>query len=308
MGRIKALGLFTIVVLSVLAGVGGTASAQLLTQDRCSNAYGITSAQAQARYAWALHCRSNPAPDAAGQSRPGAAYLTDASVTAHNTASAAQRPWLFPVYFNYVGFAPWDVPDGAGTDCYLLPTSATNVGLCVAGCYEESTPLQFADGSMGIKAAFQAGKADLVTLAETATLDDIQFTENRVEAYTVDKYEDWQQIYTLSMSSGGTLRVTNEHPLLTSDGVMHQAQGLRVGDQLVRADGTPDAIVKIETDRVFGKVYNVKPVTEDYTSNIVVAGGYLNGSQRYQNEFLDQINALILRRALAAQTERLIAD
>jgi intein/homing endonuclease len=101
------------------------------------------------------------------------------------------------------------------------------------------------------------------------------------------------------MKSGGSLRVTAEHPLLTDDGIMRQAEDLKVGASLVRADGSPDAISSVEVSKIFGKVYNVRPTTVDYTSNIVVAGGYLNGSVRYQNEFLDMINALILRRALA---------
>jgi hypothetical protein len=280
------------------------ASAQLLdpSNQRCANAIGVTSTQAQARYAWALYCRNNPG------TRPAANYLTDASVDAYNNASDALKPWLFPTYYDFIFAGTWDVPNGAGTNCALLPASAIHAGLCIAGCYDENTNLRFADGELGIKAALQAGKVDLITLAETATLDNLQFTENHVASYTVDKFEDWQVIYTLTMRSGGALRVTSEHPLLTSDGVMHQAQGLQVEDKLIREDGTFDPIVRIETERVFSKVYNVKPVTVDYTSNIVIAGGYLNGSQRYQNEFLHTINSLILRRALAEQADQLTSN
>lgn len=64
---------------------------------------------------------------------------------------------------------------------------------------------------------------------------------------------------------------------------MRQAKALAVGSKLVRADGSPDPIVWIEISNVFGKVYNVGPVSVDYTSNIVVAGGYLNGSVKYQS-------------------------
>jgi hypothetical protein len=240
--------------------------------------------------------------------RPIYHFLSDQSVTDHTNASASLRPWLFPVYYDFIFAGTWDVPDGAGTNCLLLPTSAVHAGLCIAGCYEGSTPLRFADGDLGIRAALDASKVDLVTLSETATLDNLQFSKNRVENYTVDKFEAWQTIYTFTMRSGGVLRVTSEHPLLTSDGVMRQAQGLRIGDELVRADGSPDPIRSVDVEKFFGKVYNVKPVTLDYTSNIVIAGGYLNGSQRYQNEFLDTINSLILRRALAEQADRILTD
>lgn len=290
----------TTLILAVASDVDD-ASAQLLdpTNQRCANAYGVTSAQAQERYAWALYCRNNPGMRSASH------YMTPESVDAYNNASASLKPWLFPVYYDFIFAGTWDVPSGAGTNCTLLPASAVHAGLCVAGCYDENTSLRFADGELGIKAAFQAGKLDLVTLAETATLDNLQFFENHVASYTVDKFEDWQEIYTLTMKSGGTLRVTSEHPLLTSDGVMRQAQALQLKDELIREDGSFDPIVQIQTARIFGKVYNVRPVTVDYTSNILVAGGYLNGSQRYQNEFLHTINSLILRRALAEQADQL---
>jgi len=326
MRPMKHLALFTVMILSTVAGVRGTASAQLLTASRCQNAFGVPLDTAQRRYAWALFCRSHPGPDATGALRPGTAYLTDQSVTDHDTTTtdinaAVSQQRLFPTYFDYVTFGVFDIPDSAlatganpttpptvGSTCLALPTSAVNVGLCVAGCYVEGTQLQFADGNMGIKDAATAGKVDLVTLAPTATLDNLQYTKNTVEHYITDVVESVQQIYTISMMSGGQLRVTNEHPLLTSDGVIHQAQGLKVGDQLIRANGKLDPIVSIQTDKVLGKVYNVKPVTTDYVSNIVVAGGYLNGSIRYQNEFLDTINSLILRRSLSEQLDKLGAS
>jgi hypothetical protein len=213
----------------------------------------------------------------------------------------------------------WDIPDTALTPntmpptaapttanvCLVLPLSAVNVGLCVAGCYAEDTALQFADGPMGIKAAALSSKANLVTLSPDATLDNLTLMNNQVDRYTTDVVEGTQTIYTLRMSSGGQLRVTNEHPLLGPDGIIRQAQMLEVGDTLVRADGKSDPIVSIEIEKMFGKVYNVRPVTTDYVSNIVVAEGYLNGSLRYQNEFLDTVNSLILRRSFGEQADKL---
>ncbi|MBC7975772.1 MAG: hypothetical protein H7138_12410 [Myxococcales bacterium] len=276
---------------------------------------------------------------------PASTYLTQARINYYNAdTDATEKANLFPTYFNIVTGGSWDVPDTAywfeaperclqqpttnatrpgaeanlidtqcplqaqlirQYDCYALPTSAFNVGLCVAGCYTDDTALSFADGPSGIKAAAEAGKLDLVTLTPTATLDNLDYTANKVERYITDSQEAWQSIYTITMQSGGQLRVTSEHPLLDHTGVIRQAHALRVGDQLVRASGKPDPIARIESAKVFTKVYNVKPVTTDYVSNIVVAAGYLNGSLRYQNELLSSINALILRRSLAAQVDQL---
>jgi hypothetical protein len=318
MKSMKHFALYTAVTLAGVAGVQSTASAQLLTASRCQNAFGVSSTTAQARYAWGLFCMNacktgsmNCPPDATGVTpRPYTAFLTDQSVTDYNTNPDLQ-PFLFPTYFDFVTFGAWDIPDTAyppataTNNCFALPTSAINAGLCVAGCYTPETALQFADGPMGIKDAALASKVDLLTLAPTATLDNLQTTQNQVQGYTTDMREGMESIHTLTMASGGQLRVTREHPLITGDGVIRQAQRLEVGDQLVRADGKKDPIVSIEVSQVFGKVYNVKPVTTDFTSNIVIAGGYLNGSERFQNEFLSTVNALILRRGLGEQADRL---
>lgn len=313
----KRLAPFAIVVLSVIAGSRSPASAQLLTAARCQNAFGVSQATATARMNWGFfcvaQCQASPPtaacpPDATGVNpRPYTQFLTDASITDYNTASATLKPFLFPTYFDYVTFGVWDIPDTAlPNNCFALPTSAINAGLCVAGCYTPETALQFADGPMGIKDAALASKVDLVTLAPTATLDNLQFITNTVQGYTTDIREGTEKIFTLTMASGGQLHVTSEHPLVTGQGVIRQAQSLHVGDRLVRASGELDPIVSVTVAEVFGKVYNVKPTTVDYTSNIVVAAGYLNGSERFQNEFLSTINSLILRRGLGQQSARLL--
>ena len=54
----------------------------------------------------------------------------------------------------------------------------------------------------------------------------------------------------------------------------------------------------------------VEPISEspELSGGIVIAAGYLNGSQRYQNVFLDMVNALILRRAFTEQADQLTGD
>lgn len=297
--RIRLL-LSGLVMLSALTAAPGAASAQLLvTSDvRCTNGY-ITSTQATARYQWARYCHDHLPMAPVGMTYSPDQWLTAQSIMDHdNPANATIRDRLYPVYFNMMMGTIWSAPDSATTACSVRPNSAPNVGLCVSGCYVAGTQLRFAEGPVDIKLARERGQLNLVTLAPTATLDNLQTVTNKVKSYTTDLEESWQTIYTLTMRSGGTLRVTDEHPLLTSDGVIRQARSLKVGNQLVRDSGQPDPIARIEVNKMFGRVYNVKPVTTDYTSNLLIAGGYINGSVRYQNEFLDTVNSLILRRAL----------
>ena len=288
-----------------IAFAQGESQAQLLSTERCANAFNIAPSQAQGRYAWAAFCRANPATNPGTNhttTYPGTKYLNDASVQDYNARPDLQS-LLFPTYFDFVTFGPWDVPDTAGTDCTLIPISAQNVGLCVAGCYTPDQKLTFAEGDIAIKQALESGELKLVTLTPDATLDNLDYMTNSVHDYTVDRYEEWQEIYVFTMASSGVLEVTSTHPLVTSDGMMRQAQDLVAGDALILASGESDAIVDVTVEKYFGKVYNVSPTTIDHTSNIVIAQGYLNGSHRYQNEFLDLVNSVILRRALEAFPE-----
>jgi hypothetical protein len=292
-----------IVAPMALALAQGESEAQLLTAERCANAYNVSSGQAQGRFGWASFCRTNPATNPnTGTLYTAEKYLTTASVQDYNARPDLQ-PWLFPTYFDFVTFQPWDIPFTAGTNCTIIPTSATNVGLCVAGCYTADQKITFSEGDIEIKQALESGEVKLVTLTPDATLDNLDYMSNTVHGYTVDKYEAWQDIYVFTMESGGVLKVTNTHPLVTDDGMMRQAQDLIPGDALIRANGGSDAIIDVTVEKYFGKVYNVSPTTVDHTSNIVIAQGYLNGSHRYQNEFLDVVNSVILRRALATFPE-----
>lgn len=64
----------------------------------------------------------------------------------------------------------------------------------------------------------------------------------------------------------------------------------------MREDGSPDRIISVSRERWFGKAYNIRPKTTDLLSNILVAQGYLNGSVRFQNEFVEDMNRIILRK------------
>lgn len=279
--------------------VPAAAQAQILSAARCQNAYNITPGQAAGRYAWGLYCRNNPATNpASALPFPPDHYLTQASVNDYNARPDLQ-PYLFPTYFDFTSFVPWDIPFTAGTNCTVMPTSATNVGLCVAGCYTPDQQIRFAGGDVSILDAFEASQADVVTLTPDAAFDDLRFMTNSVSRYVVDREAAQQDVFVFTMESGGVLKVTSTHPLVTSDGQMRQAQDLVVGDELVLASGAGDAIMDVKVEQYFGKVYNLAPTTMDHGSNIVVAQGYLSGSHRYQNEFLDVINSVILRRALA---------
>jgi cyclopropane fatty-acyl-phospholipid synthase-like methyltransferase len=70
---------------------------------------------------------------------------------------------------------------------------------------------------------------------------------------------------------------------------------LKVGDELVQLGGRTDRIVSLEHVKHFGKVYNVFVRSADPMKNVVVTGGYLNGTAFYQNEGAKFLNRRVFQ-------------
>ncbi|MFE8598786.1 Hint domain-containing protein [Archangium violaceum] len=174
-------------------------------------------------------------------------------------------------------------------------------GYCESACYTPEQKVLFSDGYMPIVDALKGLKEDLITLSPNATLDNLELQQNRTYSYTKEIRDAEHNIFVISTRSGGQLRVTHEHPIINGEGRMVQAQTLKVGDDLVKADGTLDAIVDIQKTTHYGRVYNIAPVTTDLVSNVLVAEGYLVGSVRYQNDEVAYINRIILYRGVPAE-------
>jgi hypothetical protein len=184
-----------------------------------------------------------------------------------------------------------NLPIGASN----LPMGVAVDALCEAGCYSPEQEIRIGDTFVPVAEAHSSREATLTTLTPGSTIDSIHFMANRIARWTVDIAPAYQTIITLRMESGGQLRVTPEHPLLTSEGVMKRTVDLALGESLVQEDGSPDAIVSMVKSTEFTKVYNLRPTSTDLTSNILVAQGYLTGSARYQNEYLKYLNRVLFR-------------
>jgi hypothetical protein len=212
------------------------------------------------------------------------------------------------------------IVDGSGTlllplptvydDCNLYqwnPTTGTAtrwtgdfyvVAYCEASCYAPDQRVRFADGDVNIVEAMKAKRDDVVTLAPDATLDDLRTQTSKVYSYTTELRDGEHVLFKLTTASGGTLSVTNEHPMVTSEGRLVKAESLKKGDELLKADGTPDPIVGVEKTSHYGKVYNLKPESREHVSNILIAQGYLVGSARFQNDYVAFMNRVLLFRAV----------
>ncbi|WP_224364841.1 Hint domain-containing protein [Hyalangium versicolor] len=167
-------------------------------------------------------------------------------------------------------------------------------GYCEAACYTADQKILFSGGEIPILDAMKSLREDLITLTPDSTLDNLQLHQNTTYSYTRELRDAEQKLCIITTRSGGQLTLTLEHAVINGEGRIVQAQTLKVGDELVKADGTLDPIVDIQRTTYFGKVYNIAPVSTDLVSNILVAQGYLVGSVRFQNDEVRYINRVIL--------------
>jgi hypothetical protein len=172
------------------------------------------------------------------------------------------------------------------------------IAYCESSCYTPDQNLEFSTGQVNIVDAMKQQRDDVVTLSKDATLDNITTKVDNVYSYTSEIRDGEHIIFELSTASGGSLRVTNEHPVLTSEGMLVKAEKLVVGDELLKADGTPDPIVSVTKSTHFGKVYNIKPTSREQVSNILIAQGFLVGSARFQNDDVEYMNRVLLYRGV----------
>jgi hypothetical protein len=219
------------------------------------------------------------------------------------------RP-LYPSFDTIVTGTGTQLFPSGGADCGIYTKNATTGALttwtgnfyvayyCESSCYTPDQNLTFSTGEVNVVAAMKAKRDDLVTLSPDATLDSLATQTSRVFSYTTEIRDAENVIYKLTTASGGSLSVTNEHPIITSEGRLVQAQKLIEGDELLKADGTPDMIVSIEKTTHFGKVYNIKPASTVPVANILIAQGYLVGSARFQNDDISYMNRVLLFRGV----------
>ncbi len=245
-------------------------------------------AAAKARVDWAIRCDVLP--------KRAIYSLTMDDLDNGDRMPAAQV--RYPTFAYYGAGDPIWVPDLA--NCYV-PNNVRWLSVCSAGCYQADQMLRFSTGDVEVGDASATVRRDLITLSPTATLDDLRYQVGELDHYTMDTAPQTQTIVSIFAQSGGSLKVTTTHPVLRADGVIVAADTLRVGDRLVREDGSTDAITRIEQEDLYTQVYNVSPSALDRTSNIVIAQGYLNGSGRYQNEYVRYLNGIALRSSISAE-------
>ena len=204
----------------------------------------------------------------------------------------ARAQYFYPTFALREANYPMWRPNYASCD---RPGNLMWLGACIAGCYQADQALQFSTGPVEIGEAWAHDRTDIITLDPGSTRTALLFKPGQVEYYTQDWQPQWQPIVDLRVEGGFSLRLTPTHPLVVATGQMRQVAELKVGDRLLRFDGTERRIEKMSQRDVYTKVYNLAPKSKAPSENVLLVQGFLTGSTRYQNEYQKYLNRLIVR-------------
>ena len=168
---------------------------------------------------------------------------------------------------------------------------------CLSSCFTPDQKILFFDGEIIIKNAMNDRKTDVMALTKESTLDNFELYPQPVEAYQETRQDALEAILAIYTESGIELKVTEEHPILLSSGIMTKAKDLVIGQKLIKESGDSDTIINIKRESYFGKVYNIAPASTHPAENIIVAQGLLVGSANFQYHelFKDLMYRKILR-------------
>jgi len=237
-------------------------------QERCAEDQIQSAAMANGRNQWALACRLITKIDYDCATNNG--YYWTFNSTTGGPNRAPQRP-------------------GAPCDGFRKFT------MCPAGCFESTMRVSFANRYMTPAEAFDAGLETVTALSEGASLDHLAFVEESIGTFV--RGPETADLVKITCSTGASLMVTYNHPMIDATGTLLPAGGVTVGMSLATVAGAAK-VVAVQRVPYDGLVWNVKPVKAEPKANVNVAEGFLTGSIRYQNEWASDAARLLLRQSL----------
>jgi hypothetical protein len=202
------------------------------------------------------------------------------------------------------GVADYTTRSTAGTDATgiscNIPESADIAGICLSSCVTPSQIIASGNGAaLPIKRAYGGMLGDVMTLSPLSTISKPVLMSTPVKQFITEIDDSEHDIMIFSLASGGSIEYTPNHPVVTADGNLKDAQDFVIGQSFVKKNGDLDEIVKIENIKYFGKVYNVYMQSSVLERNVVVINDYLTGSAYFQNEGHDFVDRQVLRSSLA---------
>ncbi|MFY0582271.1 Hint domain-containing protein [Cystobacter fuscus] len=169
--------------------------------------------------------------------------------------------------------------------------------VCKCGCFEANTRIltQDAEGfSAWIAAKDITKETTLFALNETATLSRPSFNTKSILAST--KGAEHPALYVFELDNGNTLKVTQNHGMLLSDGRVVEARTLDTGAEFVALDGSRVRVTNLRFEYTQEDVYNFEVESQLSAGHIIAAEGVLVGDMAWQNQLGRELGSIAVRR------------
>lgn len=262
---------------------------------RCSHD-SLSIDQAKARLQWMEKCRHEvPAIEE---------FLTDLKDSIRGSGEdermVYKRRYVYATFMDAATEKPWIAPKKVSAAC-KTPSTAYIAAVCVASC---STPEQQilgqAEGNgkleyVPFQEAWQKNFKFVATLASQSNMSSKFVQKTAVDSWVTELVDSEHEIIEFRLKSGGVLRLTPNHPVVTDQGTLKEAEDFKVGENLIQHGGARDPITSLKRITYAGKVYNVFVRSSEIHKNIVLTNGYLNGTAYFQNDGAKFLNRRLLR-------------
>lgn len=175
-----------------------------------------------------------------------------------------------------------------------LPDNVQWLAVCTASCYTSDQQLLTSVGYMPIWEAEKNQVQEIMVVSRESAVGNITTTPAALGKYTKSYRDTDHKIMTFGTAGGGSISVTKGHVLVNGQGVLKVASSFKAGDSLLTEEGQSDEITSIVEEDYFGSVYNVRPKSLKHDENLVIVQGFVNGSDRFQNDWADSVGKTIL--------------
>ena len=265
---------------------------------RCSQD-SLSTTDAQNRYKWMLKCQ-----DQVPVIKQFLVEFDDVKVKGNYSIDEGSRR-VYPTFMNRATNPekPWIAPKVATASC-TVPSTAYIAAVCLSSC---ATPEQEIIAQVQANAklkkvsfieALTKNYGFVGTLKSNSAMTSMDIKKTKVDQWVTELIDTDHDILHFRTASGGEVRLTPNHPVIAADGSVKLAETFKVGDSLVRLGGHLDQIVAIDHEVHYGKVYNLFVNSASLQENVVVTGGFLNGTAFFQNEGAKNMNREVLRTKL----------
>lgn len=185
------------------------------------------------------------------------------------------------------------VPNIASVPC--IPGLAFSE-LLYKDCLTPEQPVKFNGAYVPIEEAARVGRPTVTTLATRPGVEGARLGEQPVRQFIATAFIG--DIFQMRLNSGIAVDLTGNHPMVLSDGRIVQADTLRAGDALLRADGDVEEITSISTKPYNGNVWTVRPNSEKKLENVMLVNGLLTGSSHFTAQWAYDETRLVRARTI----------